>query len=521
MESLSRRFEAQTTRFLSFAQGRSQVTALQQAPPPRFGPVSYGGAAETLLLGMGEESFVPLRLAGKLSTAIKEKAARQLISAFPGLTSEIEWVLCGRPKDANFDHKERVRVIPLPSIGHRHVDMSVRRVWVEIPNGPIVAEDLKWAFSGQEIEDTPGLGKLKLIPLDDLGMTRHYGRGQASSVWQTVTPVVVPEVASRRRISPGRQREEAKGGLERAKEEAAASFAVRQALRHSGVDATVRRIEVQREPFHLHGERAERFERETRFPKERLWHVRLEFAEKIEGPLLIGDGRWTGLGLFAPVPPTARFLRRYRITDGLLPGGEKEETVCGYFRKSVMSLLGGAERKKLEAVFSGHSDDGNPLEHQHLYFGADLYQARRREPFLFVFAPALDAEQRHSLLSALDKLKEIRAGAAGLLKVKRGAGDSDNKIFGSSRHWVSHNDYSPTRHPKGSDPTEELEADIRLELSRHRYPEPSSVRVLRIREGPRGGIKVRFALNFARPVAGPILLGRNAHFGGGLMRVRT
>ncbi|MGH9581369.1 MAG: type I-G CRISPR-associated protein Csb2 [Bryobacteraceae bacterium] len=60
------------------------------------------------------------------------------------------------------------------------------------------------------------------------------------------------------------------------------------------------KVRVQREPFELNGERAEAFAKGTRFSKHWLWHVEAEFADKISGPLIIGDGRFLGLGLMAP-----------------------------------------------------------------------------------------------------------------------------------------------------------------------------------------------------------------------------
>ena len=61
-------------------------------------------------------------------------------------------------------------------------------------------------------------------------------------------------------------------------------------------------IRVQREPFEANGERAETFAEGKRFSKHRLWHVEIEFHEGIPGPLVIGDGRFLGLGIMAPVP---------------------------------------------------------------------------------------------------------------------------------------------------------------------------------------------------------------------------
>ena len=78
--------------------------------------------------------------------------------------------------------------------------------------------------------------------------------------------------------------------------------AVWQALRHAGVRLRPEVIRVQREPFESNGERAEPFAEDTRFSKHRLWHVEVKFRDGVEGPLVIGDGRFLGLGIMVPLP---------------------------------------------------------------------------------------------------------------------------------------------------------------------------------------------------------------------------
>jgi CRISPR-associated protein Csb2 len=94
---------------------------------------------------------------------------------------------------------------------------------------------------------------------------------------------------------------EAKNASERAHEEHQARTAVLTALRHAGFTLDVLDVIVQREPFQGHGARAEAFAPSSRFAKERLWHVAIKFAEPIQGPLVLGDGRFLGLGVFVPV----------------------------------------------------------------------------------------------------------------------------------------------------------------------------------------------------------------------------
>ncbi|MFZ0589937.1 MAG: type I-U CRISPR-associated protein Csb2 [Bryobacteraceae bacterium] len=120
-------------------------------------------------------------------------------------------------------------------------------------------------------------------------------------VWRTVTPADLPESAARRCIDPTRRLEQAKTGEERAAECARAAGSVVQALRHAEVRLRPKVIRFQREPFEANGERVETFAEGTRFSKHRLWHVEVEFHERIPGPLVIGDGCFLGLGIMAPV----------------------------------------------------------------------------------------------------------------------------------------------------------------------------------------------------------------------------
>jgi hypothetical protein len=80
-----------------------------------------------------------------------------------------------------------------------------------------------------------------------------------------------------------------------------AAEAVTKTLRFSNVRARVESVRVQREPFDSRGEPAEAFVVGTRFEKRRLWHVEITFDSPVMGPLVIGDGRFLGLGVMAPV----------------------------------------------------------------------------------------------------------------------------------------------------------------------------------------------------------------------------
>jgi CRISPR-associated protein Csb2 len=314
LESLTQRYEAFGKRFSYVREGRSVKVVFRRPPRPSFQPVAYDSPPSRQLYELGEVSPEggfspwPLERACALVMRLRDAAVERLKRAIPNQDTDIDRALIGRRSDGSnaCPPENRVRILPLPSIGHVHADRQIRRVLVEVPaTCPLRADDVHWAFSGLDIVDVEtGEIQAVLTRSDDEEFLRHYGLADEAGhrVWRTVTPAALPENARRRRIDPARLQEEAKAGLERAKEQARAAAAVCQALRHAGVHTRVAAICVQREPFEANGARVESFARGTRFVKERVWHVEIAFEAPVSGPLTIGDGRFLGLGVMAPLP---------------------------------------------------------------------------------------------------------------------------------------------------------------------------------------------------------------------------
>jgi CRISPR-associated protein Csb2 len=312
LRSLKERYAACSQRFKAEGHGKATKQLFSQSPKPRFAQVAYESpplrCVYELRESTSETSFAvwPLARASKLVLGLRDGAAERLRIALPDRSSEIDQVLVGRKADGtdNGPTSLRVRIVPLPSIGHHHVDCGIRRVLVEVPAGcPLRADDVHWAFSGLELADpeTGELLDLIVTPTADESMLSHYGVEKACRVWRTVTPVALSEPMKRRRIDPQRLSADAKNGSERAAEQVRAATAIIQALRFAGIHTWADSIRVQREPFESKGERVEAFAPGTRFAKERLWHVEITFGEPIAGPLVIGDGRFLGLGIMAPI----------------------------------------------------------------------------------------------------------------------------------------------------------------------------------------------------------------------------
>jgi len=314
LQSLKVRYKTMSRRFTPRGQGGSIKLQFAKAPEARFTPTAYDSPPSRQVFELGRNAndglFAVWQLAqaSRLVVSLRDGAVTRLRDAFPDRSSEIEQFLVGRKANGADDGPAsfRVRIIPLPSIGHHHADRGIRRVLVEIPaECPLRADDVHWAFSGLDPADpeTGEVLELTVTPTEDESMLSHFGiGGRASRVWRTVTPVALPESASRRRIDPVHRAAQAKDGTERAAEQAGAAGAVIQALHFAGIRAWADLIRVQREPFEGNGERVEAFAPGTRFAKQRLWHVEITFRDPITGPLVIGDGRFLGLGVMAPCP---------------------------------------------------------------------------------------------------------------------------------------------------------------------------------------------------------------------------
>lgn len=541
LQSLKDRYAASSQRFKTEKQGRVARQLFSQPPKPRFTQVAYESPPSRRVYELrdstSEASFGvwPLARASRLVVLLRDGAAERLRQALADRRAEIERVLIGRKADGSHNGPTslRVRIVPLSSIGHHHADRGIRRVMVEVPAGcPLRADDVHWAFSGLELVDqeTGEVLDLILTPSADETMLAHYGTTDriGSRVWRTVTPAALPDAARRRRIEPSRVVAEAKDGAERAGEQARAAAAVTQALRHAEVRAHVEAVHVQREPFEGKGERVEAFAPGTRFAKERLWHVEITFNAPITGPLVIGDGRFLGLGVMAPVQ-RSQGVHAFVVEGGLAATPQATE-VTRALRRAVMARMQEVLGRSaiLPTFFTGHERDGSPAQTErcpHLTFVFDPASAR-----LLIIAPHVlgqraptGEEVRHlrDLDTAMTEFCELRAGSSGRLMLGASSIDANaDPLFAASRTWESVTPYQVTRHTKQGGAGGALSADLQAECRRRGLPEPR-VTPRELRGVPGVGLLGGAGLTFEVAVEGPIVLGRSRHLGGGLFAGMT
>ncbi len=550
LASLERRFAAFTSRLHSDRRRQD----LRQPPKARYRMVPYECTPERFLFdirctvppeGVREGAFAPQSLAraSAIVTGVRDDAARRLAAAFDsvlegdekeGMRVAIKRALIGRGAEDQ-DKARRVRIIPIPTVGSEHADHAIRRLLVEVPQDcPLRADDVAWAFRGLDLERQmdEATGEIhqavSLIPAEDRAMLRHYGIGANESAcrWRSITPLALPVRRLKGKID----------GTARANIERQAAHALLDSLRHAGIRARPMSIRLQREPFDRKGHRAEAFATE-RFRRNQLWHVEAVFDRALSGPLVLGNGRYLGLGLMAPGEPCGAFV--FHLAGGGLPREEAAPFVEAV-RRALMAhaddVLGSVPR-----LFSGHEADGAPARsgrHEHVFLAAPAEGGRITR--LYVIAPwrvdrsatgvrrssadgraypgSETARQFERVVTGLVDLDIYARGLSRVRFAEIGLPGEDDPLFARSTTWSTCTPYRPTRSAKSRSAADDgfLGRDIVAECRRRGLPKPCAIDVLSISRGPRNGLRAGIRLQFDVAVAGPILLGSASHRGRGV-----
>ena len=508
-------------------------TRFRQPPKAKFDHIGYDAPPRRLPFDLRQDgAFAPRppESAAALTTGLRDAAADKLKDALPARAGEIERLIVGRGAGPR-DIPQRLRIVPIPSIGMEHTDPSIRRVLVEVPTEcPIPWPDIEWAFAGLEPCD-PATGEIlpgRLVSAGDAAMVDRYAR--PARVFRSVTAVALSGAARRPPDRPGM----AKSSQQRRREEALAAAAIVSALRHAGVRTRPSSIRVQREPLHRRGMPAQAFADGSRFPQRALWHAELRFPAAVDGPLVIGDGRFCGLGLMEPV------------TDG--DAGDADvfafdvngknrvplahaPALLRSLRRALMSLSSDADGR-LDRLFSGHGPDGRAdraSHHDHVFLAADAAGDGEWITRLIVVAPwAADRTtegrraRRRQFADVVHRLEDLRAGKFGRFAIRPVPLDDGDPTVGPARTWQSVTPYVATRNlKKKDDPAASVKEDVRLECRRRGLPAPIDIELSELAVGPRGGRpNARLRIRFATAIRGPLLIGRDSHGGGGLFHAR-
>lgn len=477
-----------------------------------------------------EPLALPVGAAHHLVVAARDAAVERLMELHPDGAAVIAAALVGRHPDGSWRGGQtgRVRILPLPTIGYFHADFCIRHLLVEVPPScSLTFEEVAKGFSGLVFSVSHlATSRLLLLPAQNPGILLAYGIGtrRGSRLWQTVTPLVLPSLPG-----PGEEKGKLEGhsrlGGGPTSHSPQGLSALRHALRHAGVSTPLARARFQGSEEEPGRPAIGVFADGTRFSPDRFRYAELVFNEPVRGPLVLGDGRFLGLGVLAPrqaFPEAHTFQVEAGLTEDADP-----QAVARAFRRAVMALVGQHfPDQPLPVFFSGHEPDGRPARRElagHLAFAFEP-----QENWLLVVPPHLlerrpPTPRERSFLrilnQALGGLKEIKAGDAGVLTVRRCQVPlSTHPLLGPSSRWLTVTPYRVNRHLDLGGALEAILADLRLELERSKLPPPESVAVTAVEAPPGKGLQARIELRFSEPLLGPCLFGRDRHLGGGLFR---
>ena len=304
-----------------------QRFAGHQAVKPRalpFAAVRYGEVASG---GNGPEGPLLSNTAGdwivfEFSVASRRMPAHRIVDVAKAMRNAImRWAddpmpegLSGHRPDGAPTPDPHVAFVPLPYVGYEHSDGRLMGIALSLPTS--LTDEARsaalraiglWERHCQQTETMP---KLVFGRAGELELTRRIGPigvvtlrpdlwRRPSTQWVTATPIALP-------THPGRL---SKGtAASKARAWAKAEAAVVRACEHVGLPQPSRvvlsigpfirgaRPTAQYGPFRQRG-------RDGNFIDRRLLHAALTFEAPVAGPLMLGAGRFLGLGLMRSVAP--------------------------------------------------------------------------------------------------------------------------------------------------------------------------------------------------------------------------
>ncbi len=256
--------------------------------------------------GTGERNLaVRLTRSLELARAVRDALVEHQPVAADGFISGR--FVDGRPR-------RHVAIVPLPDVGHRWADGTVRGVALVLPRGEprehVVTALANWQASGLSVRlenrDRPvTFGPARVVPAaegwsEDPMALRRATWCRPARQWISVTPVALDRFV--RALHHPTQHE--------VSDEQVRDIVSRSCV-HTGlpepVDVVISPVGMASAVPRAAGGRSQRGRAFPRFVAagsgelKQTVHVALTFGEKVQGPVLLGAGRYLGYGLFLPV----------------------------------------------------------------------------------------------------------------------------------------------------------------------------------------------------------------------------
>ena len=234
----------------------------------------------------------------------------------------------------------------------------------------------------------------------------------------------------------------------------------------------------------------------------------------------------------APVPADAPTLVVLRIAGNALPELTRGVVVTAVLRRALLRIYDHDKSGRISAALSGHDPNGpSARQHRHAHYLAIPDATGSRIDRLAAWTPDGFGPEEIRALATLSSLR-LREMPEPLRVALVSAGPAEQALPGLARASATWETITPMvlpRHMKRGRERDAPEAQVLAELAHRGLPAPAAIeelvgawgRFARDRPGQsqqRTKTAVGFRLRFDNPVAGPIVLGANCHFGLGLMR---
>jgi len=187
-----------------------------------------------------------------------------------------EGYVCGHTNGSH-DKDDRFAYVPVPTLAPAGRDNDIRRVMLVQGWKNSKADSLVRRLSNASLS-----GKARLRPIDNPdkdGVLKKYT--EAAERWATVTPMVLPGHLNGRGLA-NRQKK-----------------LVLKSLAHAGIMTPVSEIHLQPDPIFSGADRAGSYRVPEYLRQFTKTHAIITFSEPVVGPVVIGAGRYVGLGLMA------------------------------------------------------------------------------------------------------------------------------------------------------------------------------------------------------------------------------
>jgi len=257
-----------------------------------------------LVLRRVEGPLFPMTAAVGLARAVRKTLMSYADEPLPE-------ILSGHTPDKRPSQEPHLAIVPLPFVGHEHASGAILGIALVLPRGTdeksrrgVYHAVAQWeAKYRREDEETPTIqlnlgagGELQLERVDGNSVQstlRSRVWSQPARIWSSVTPVALDRNPGDLRSRDPRRLAEATDEARETICRACERIGVPQPKYVEILPAAPWAATAKAREYPPYPESADRTRRV-------LTHVRIEFDRPVGGPILLGAGRYVGLGLFRP-----------------------------------------------------------------------------------------------------------------------------------------------------------------------------------------------------------------------------